>query len=218
VAENIGCTSRDLSIGSLFRVGNDAYASFKTHTHKVRYPSEPRAGVSAFVARRAHPGSGIARWWLRARTVCSSSKPEACVWNSEKIHLSVEPHHLEKAYNCISALLTDDTCPIDGFSVLNPDMMGVDVSGEAGAQLTMYVHDRVDPGRTRAFLIILGERLADADVQAGSLPSADSPLTGNRYLAFFSYRDEALVWRNGEVHFLQPKTDFYRSVCGLPRL
>ncbi|WP_250634553.1 hypothetical protein [Pinirhizobacter soli] len=216
--QTIGNPSPELFLERLFHVRNDAFERFKTDTHKVCYPARPRTGVTAWVARRDHPGSGIPRMWHRARGLCSVSASALRRNGSEKIHLSVAPDQLEKAYQCISAPLVGANCPFDDFKVVNPAFVATDGSMDADAQVTLYVHDQTDPEGVRYFLLDVGTRLDTAGIAAGSVPEGDSPLAGgpitadNSYLAFFSYREIDMPVPDGRVP-LPLQTDFYRAVC-----
>ena len=156
--------------------------------------------------------------WHRARDLCSVSASALRLKGSEKIHLNVAPDQIEKAYQCISALLVVDACPFDDFKVVNPAMAATEGQVAAGAQVTLYAHDQTDPEAVRHFLLDVGTRLATAGVAAGSVPEGDSPLVGgpitadNSYLAFFSYRDIDMPVLDGRVP--PPlQTDFYKAVC-----
>jgi hypothetical protein len=210
-----GKHARDLSVESLFRVDNVAYASFKTRTHKVHYPFRPRTGVTALVTRRNHPGSCAARLWHRFRSLCATGTSPQHSFGAEKIHINVAPYHLEKALECLNDLLVSNACPFERFSVVNPDMFGVDPGLDESPTITLHVHDQINRNHARSFLMALGTHLEGAQVERGKVPPHDSPITGSDCLSYFSYRDEDLPWRDPEPPPAQETTDVYKSLCDL---
>jgi hypothetical protein len=213
-----GKHARDISVTSLFRVNNVAFASFKTRTHKVHYPFRPKTGVTALVTRRNHPGSCAARLWHRIRSFCATGTSPQRSFGADKIHVNVAPRHLEKALGCLNDLLVRNACPFERFSVVNPDMFGGAKALDEQPTITLHVHHQIDLGHARSFLMALGTHLEAAQVERGKVPPHDSPITGIGSLFYFSYRDESLPWRDPEPPPVQAKTNMYRSLCDLELL
>lgn len=138
---------------------------------------------------------------------------------NEKVHLTVHPDDIDKAYEALAPLLNDPGCPLGRWKVVNMDEARVEIIqltdqvtnnpgdlalqrklDEAqrlhdGAQFTLYVMEGQEGPEIAAFLRQLEEALREAGVRTTERPGSDEPLPG---MDFSSFRIGSRTYMPGE--------------------
>lgn len=140
----------------------------------------------------------------------------------DKIHLSVEPQHVETAFNAIAKILHAEDGPVDRWKVTDMSRMHPNMSPEQqrvtlGAQFTIYAKpDRPDNtyssqymGKVRGMISNIEDELRHANVAPSNhRPASD---VASQHWQFASYRNENSSDRTGsssQSHSLESEPFF----------
>ncbi|MBZ6068374.1 hypothetical protein [Aeromonas schubertii] len=125
-------------------------------------------------------------------------------FQGDKVHLSVHPDHLDRAFAELGPLLFSGDSPIDKWKVTDLAKVDRDSRVAKGAQFTLYIkpeqadsqYQARDLGRVRHFIEQLESSLNRAGIPLGEAPASD---VAPHHWHYTSYRNEHRSDRDGSA-------------------